>query len=33
VLWAAVGYPASVKRYLTQTPWDAPGIEITPSYT
>jgi predicted metal-dependent peptidase len=31
VLWACVGYPASVKRYLAATPWNAPGIEVRPS--
>lgn len=30
VLWAVVGYPENVKRYLANTPWDAPGIEIRP---
>jgi len=30
VLWAVVGYPENVKRYLAATPWDAPGIEIRP---
>lgn len=30
VLWAAVGYPASVKEYLKNTPWGSPGIEIRP---
>jgi predicted metal-dependent peptidase len=30
VLWAAVGYPESVKRYLANTPWNAPGIEVRP---
>jgi predicted metal-dependent peptidase len=32
VLWAVVGYPQSVKRYLKATPWDATGIEVVPSY-
>lgn len=32
VLWAVVGYPDRVKRYLKQTPWNAPGIEVVPSY-
>jgi hypothetical protein len=32
VLWAAVGYPDRVKRYLANTPWNAPGIEVVPSY-
>jgi predicted metal-dependent peptidase len=32
VLWAAVGYPDRVKRYLKATPWNAPGIEVVPSY-
>jgi predicted metal-dependent peptidase len=32
VLWAAVGYPDRVKRYLENTPWGAPGIEVVPSY-
>jgi predicted metal-dependent peptidase len=31
VLWAVVGFPASVKRYLAATPWNAPGIEVRPS--
>jgi len=30
VLWAAVGYPENVKRYLAATPWGAPGIEVRP---
>jgi predicted metal-dependent peptidase len=30
VLWAVVGLPANVKRYLAATPWDAPGIEVRP---
>jgi predicted metal-dependent peptidase len=32
VLWAVVGYPQSVKRYLANTPWNAQGIEVVPSY-
>jgi predicted metal-dependent peptidase len=31
VLWACVGFPASVKRYLAATPWNAPGIEVRPT--
>jgi len=30
VLWAVVGYPQNVKRYLAATPWGAPGIEVRP---
>jgi hypothetical protein len=30
VLWAVVGYPANVKKYLAATPWGAPGIEVRP---
>jgi len=30
VLWAVVGYPQNVKRYLENTPWNAPGIEVRP---
>jgi predicted metal-dependent peptidase len=29
-LWACVGFPARVKQYLLNTPWGAPGIEVTP---
>jgi predicted metal-dependent peptidase len=32
VLWAAVGYPDRVKQYLKNTPWNAAGIEVVPSY-
>jgi predicted metal-dependent peptidase len=30
VLWAVVGYPENVKKYLEVTPWGAPGIEVRP---
>jgi predicted metal-dependent peptidase len=32
VLWAVVGQPQNVKRYLKATPWGATGIEVVPSY-
>jgi predicted metal-dependent peptidase len=32
VLWAVVGYPQNIKQYLKNTPWQAQGIEIVPSY-
>jgi predicted metal-dependent peptidase len=28
VLFAATGYPDKVKRYLAQTPWNSPGIDV-----
>lgn len=28
VLWAVTGYPDKVKRYLANTPWNAPGIDV-----